>query len=197
MEPEKYLEDRRKCSNHSDSRRKNSVMYCYCHKTGNSVRCNQFWRSEYGSNDRGETDKLTVYYAPENTTVDRTITWTSSNPNVATAEGDGTLTAHGEGVTIITATVAGKSASIRVVVYAKATIVESVTLDHQSMDLTVGDLAKLKATVKQSGGDVVSVNWSSSDPSIVQVDSFGNIKAIGEELLQLLHLHRIRAQAVL
>ena len=128
----------------------------------------------------GETDKLTVYYAPENTTVDRTITWTSSNPNVATAEGDGTLTAHGEGVTIITATVAGKSASIRVVVYAKATIVESVTLDHQSMDLTVGNLAKLTATVKQSGGDAVSVNWSSSDPSIVQVDSFGNIKAIGE-----------------
>ncbi len=64
----------------------------------------------------GSTQKLTVRYTPENTTVVKDVTWSSSNSNVAKVNSSGKVTAVSEGTATITAKVAGKSAKCTVTV---------------------------------------------------------------------------------
>ena len=67
-----------------------------------------------------ETAILTATVDPENAT-DKTVTWASDNPAVATIDSSGKVTAKGEGTAIITATAndgSGKSASCTVTVTA-------------------------------------------------------------------------------
>jgi uncharacterized repeat protein (TIGR02543 family) len=74
----------------------------------------------------GEQKKLQVIYNPTDTTVDKTVTWSSSDATVAVVETDGTVTAKGAGTAVITAEVAEKKAECRV------TVEETfVTLDYQ------------------------------------------------------------------
>ena len=58
----------------------------------------------------GGSETLEVNSTPSNTTVDKTVTWKSSNEKVATVK-DGKVEAVGEGEAVITAEVAGKKAS--------------------------------------------------------------------------------------
>ena len=52
----------------------------------------------------GETATLEAYIGPPETTYDRTLTWESSNPEVATVDKNGNVTAKSEGTAIITVT---------------------------------------------------------------------------------------------
>lgn len=61
----------------------------------------------------GGSEKLNVTCTPSNTTVDKTVTWKSSNEKVATVK-NGKIEAIGEGEAVITAEVAGKEASCTV-----------------------------------------------------------------------------------
>ena len=58
----------------------------------------------------GGSETLEVNCTPSNTTVDKTVTWKSSNEKVATVK-DGKVETVGEGEAVITAEVAGKKAS--------------------------------------------------------------------------------------
>lgn len=62
---------------------------------------------------------LSVTYNPTNTTVDRSVIWTSSNTNVATVDSKGNVTGINGGSATITATVNGVSAQCSVTVRAK------------------------------------------------------------------------------
>ena len=55
-------------------------------------------------------------YTPADTTVDKTVTWSSTNEAVATVQADGTVVGNKAGRTTITAEVAGKTASCIVTV---------------------------------------------------------------------------------
>jgi hypothetical protein len=66
--------------------------------------------------DYQKSIKLSVSYNPSNTTDDKTVTWTSSNPEVASVK-DGTVTAGNKrGTAAITAAVGNKSAICNVIV---------------------------------------------------------------------------------
>ena len=78
-----------------------------------------------GIKNVGETDNLEVTYNPTNTTDDKTITWTSSNVNVATIV-DGKVTATALGTATITATVGDKTATYQLTVVKKETLQEVV-----------------------------------------------------------------------
>lgn len=69
----------------------------------------------------GQQTYLSVYYNPDCTTENRSISWNSSDNNVATVSAEGTVIAVGTGQAVITATVAGKSAKCTVTVSAVAT----------------------------------------------------------------------------
>ncbi len=68
--------------------------------------------------DIGETKTVTARVYPSNA-VNRTVTWSSSNNNIATVS-NGNITGVGSGTVTITATAGGKSASVEVIVSASS-----------------------------------------------------------------------------
>jgi endoglucanase Acf2 len=87
---------------------------------------------------------LTVSFVPANTTDDTTVTWTSSNPSVATVA-DGKISAKTEGTTVITATCGNKTATCTVTVNPKYTVAQKLVNPEYNVFLNGG------ATLFQSG----------------------------------------------
>lgn len=124
----------------------------------------------------GETAKITVKNAPAGASV----TWTSSDPSVATVDG-GTVKAVKSGNTTITATVGSQKLTciarckIEGGVDANDQNAEntgSVSLSHEDVTLGKGESFKLSV----SGGSANS--WSVSDGAICSVDASGNVKGL-------------------
>ena len=120
-----------------------------------------------------ESITLTATVKPDDAT-DKTVTWTSSNENVATVT-DGVVTAHNIG----TATVSAKAGDITAVcnVTVEPTPVTEITLNKTSATLTEGDEITLTATVKPDDATNKNFTWSSSDPSVASVAD-GKVKAL-------------------
>lgn len=55
----------------------------------------------------------------------------------------------------------------------------SVTLDHSSLNMTVGDKVRLTATISPSDIDDMRLTWEWSDDSVIRIDSTGTVSAIG------------------
>lgn len=127
--------------------------------------------------DVTESSKLTVSYNPTNTTVDKTVVWTSSNEAVAVVDANGNVTAVSTGKATITATVAGKTATCEVTVKGKEVVVESIKLDKEKATAKKDETLQLTADVKAN--DEVKVIWMSSDESVATVDENGKVTMIG------------------
>ena len=126
----------------------------------------------------GDYEDLIVSYKPTNTTV-KELTWTSSNPNVATIEKNGRVTAKSLGTAKITVTTSnGKSANMDITVVPKKYPITSITLNKITTQLEVGDTENLIATIEPTNTtDDKTLTWTSSDSSIVSVDQTGKITA--------------------
>ena len=121
----------------------------------------------------GQSIKLAATVNPSDAT-DKTVTWTSSNPSVATVE-NGMVKAIKVGSTTITAKAGDRTATCAVTV--EATPVTSITLDKTTASLRAGQSIKLAATVNPSDATDKTVTWTSSNPSVATVEN-GNVKAI-------------------
>ena len=126
----------------------------------------------------GDSETLEATVKPDNAT-DKTVTWSSSDENVATVDEGGKITAIKAGTANITATAGEKSAKCVVTVY-KEIPVTSITLDHTTLSLAAGDEVSLKATVKPDDATDKTITWTSSDTSIATVDSEGKVTAISK-----------------
>lgn len=67
--------------------------------------------------EKGKKHKLEVIYNPENTTVNKSVRWESSNNDIVYVDQNGIITAKSEGISTITATVDNKQAKILVSVF--------------------------------------------------------------------------------
>ncbi|MDE7386155.1 MAG: Ig-like domain-containing protein, partial [Muribaculaceae bacterium] len=123
----------------------------------------------------GESLQLMATVLPENTT-NKTVTWTSSNENVATVDANGKVTAVALGNAVITASCGSISAICAVTV--EPTPVESLTLAATTWSGKVGEIIALTATVSPENATDKSVSWSSSDENVATVDANGNVTAI-------------------
>ena len=121
----------------------------------------------------GQTITLTAIVNPSDAT-DKSVTWTSSNPSVATVE-NGVVKAIKVGNATITAKSGDKTATCAIKV--EATPVTSITLDKTGASLRAGESITLIATVNPSDATDKSVTWSSSNPSVATVEN-GVVKAI-------------------
>lgn len=120
-----------------------------------------------------ETKTLTATLSPYG--VEDTLTWRSSNTNVATVNSSGKVTAVGVGTATITVTTSnGKTASCKVTVKAAPT---SVTLSKTSLSLTAGSKYLLKPTLTPSNA-TTTYTWTSSNKNVATVNSNGNITAV-------------------
>lgn len=125
--------------------------------------------------EEGKTVELTATVNPDNA-ADKTVTWTTSDPAVATVE-NGVVTAVKEGTATITATAGTKSATCKITVTKKVIAIESVTLDKETATVEEGETVELTATVMPSDATDKTVTWSSSDDKIATVEN-GKVTAV-------------------
>ena len=127
----------------------------------------------------GETTTLTATVLPENTTDSKSVSWSSSNSEVATVDANGTVTAKRAGTAVITATSTnGKTAGCTVTVSRKEIPITEISLDKSSATLTEGETTTLVATVLPENTTYgKSVKWSSSNVAVATVDLMGKVTA--------------------
>ena len=125
-----------------------------------------------------KTASLTAEIYPDNADV-KTIVWESSNPDVATVDTNGIITATGGGTTVITAKTldGGYTASCQVTVIR---LIDALTLDHGSLTLKVGESTNLKVTIVPEKVTNDEVLWTSSNTNIVTVSDTGRVTAVAE-----------------
>ena len=127
---------------------------------------------------KGTSETLKATINPSDTTDDKTLKWTSSNPNIATVDNTGKVTAVGGGTATITVkSQNGKEASCEVKVTSK---IESISLNKSNITLSKGTSETLKATINPSDAtDDKTLKWTSSNPNIATVDNTGKVTAVG------------------
>ncbi len=130
--------------------------------------------------DIGETFVLKATVLPSDAN-DRGVTFTSSNPAIATVNEDGLVTGVSGGTTIIVVRTndRGLIATCTVTVQQDIT---GITFDVTDMYLPKGETRKISYTITPANATIQDLEWSSSDPSIAFVDSEGYVHgvALGE-----------------
>ena len=133
----------------------------------------------------GDRATLTATVLPTNAT-DKTISWSSSNEDVATIK-NGKITAISAGQATITATTkdGGLTASCIVSVTQKIIPVSGVSLNYSELELSVGDSEDLIAKVLPTNATNKEVTWSATDDEVASVDENGKITAlkVGETMV--------------
>ncbi len=121
--------------------------------------------------------QLTATVTPANAT-DKSVTWESSAPTIATVT-NGLVKAVAEGNATITVktTDGGKTATCAVTVAHKVIHVESVSLDKTELNMSIDDEETLTATVLPATADDKSVTWESSNSNVATVTD-GVVKAV-------------------
>ena len=104
-----------------------------------------------------------------------TLSWTSSNPEVAGVE-NGLVTGKRPGSAVISAQAQGVSVSCAVTV--RAIEVTGVSIGKTTLSLVEGNSYQLSASVTPANATDKTVQWTSDRPSIAAVDSYGNVTAI-------------------
>ncbi len=113
------------------------------------------------------------------TLADRTLTWSSSDPAVATVTGTGLVSALTPGTATITASTEGKSGTTRLTVTPAA--IASIDVTPSTSILSEGSTKQLTATAKDAAGRVLSgrtFTWTSSDVTKATVSNTGLVTAV-------------------
>lgn len=125
---------------------------------------------------KGQTQKLTATVAPANAT-NKTVTWKTSDKNVAMVSENGLVTAVGGGDATITC-IAQDGSGVKATCKVTVTVpVSGIQLSQTSAALTVGDTLTLTKTIYPSDATNQAVTWTSSSDAVASVDSNGKITA--------------------
>lgn len=127
----------------------------------------------------GDSQSIVVTIFPMNAT-NKKYSFSSSNPEVASVDDNGKITALKAGETIITVTSmdGNKTATCNVKVEAKYIAVTSITLDNTSVTLKVGEKIKINASVTPEDATDPTLTWEASNTDIISVDKEGNVEAL-------------------
>ena len=123
--------------------------------------------------EKGKTASVTANVEPSNASK-KGVTWTSSNPAVATVQ-RGVVQGIEPGETTITAKTndGGFTATCKVTVWSNP--VTGITVSDETLNVGSFLTKKLTATVQPADASDTSFTWSSSNPSVATVDSEGNV----------------------
>ncbi len=129
----------------------------------------------------GNTATIVATVSPSNAT-NTSVSWSSSDTNVATVNNSGVVTAIGEGTATITVTTAdgGFTATTSVSVTSSSVPVTGVSVSPTTLTLDEGNSTTLIATVSPSNATNTSVSWSSSNTNVATVNNSGVVTAISE-----------------
>lgn len=122
--------------------------------------------------------QLSAIVAPS--TAMQTITWSTTNKQVATVDEAGVVTALQAGQAFIVAASADKSAiTDTCALVIKNQISTGITLDKIQKEISVREGFQLKATVLPENTTNPRVRWSTSNYSVAAVSSYGYVTATG------------------
>jgi uncharacterized protein YjdB len=110
----------------------------------------------------------------------KTITWSSSAPNVATVSSSGLVTAVAAGTTMITGSADNVPGSLAFTVNAPNVGASTVSVTLSSQTLTVGQNTQATAVARDGSGATISAtpSWSSSNNAVATISSTGAVSAV-------------------
>ncbi|MCR5326432.1 MAG: Ig-like domain-containing protein [Bacteroidales bacterium] len=125
---------------------------------------------------KGESKTLTATVTPADAT-NKTVSWTSSSPSIASVDSKGKVTGTGNGSTTITAKAEDKEATCTVTVTVP---IESISLNKTELTLDKGQSETLIAIIKPDDATEKTVTWFSADPGVAAVVvTSGKVIAMG------------------
>lgn len=98
------------------------------------------------------------------------IIWNSSNKSIVKIE-NGKVTGLSPGAAIITATIAGQSSTCKVTVISNYIPTTGISLNKNSLTLTIGGSETLTKTIKPNNATNQSVTWISSNRAVATVEN--------------------------
>ena len=129
-----------------------------------------------------ETFQLEASVLPEDAS-DRSVTWTSSDPEKVSVDENGLITA--EKVTDTPVTISVHTKDLDLIKSCQVTVtpvrVTGIELDKHALTLEKARMAQLFVSFTPDNADDQSVTWKSSDESLLTVGETGIIEAIGHE----------------
>ena len=124
----------------------------------------------------GSTVTITPMISPDNVT-DTSLTWSSSNPEIATVDKTGVVTGVSAGGTTITCTTSnGLTATCTVTVLQPAA---SITLNYDAITVKKNTIFYLSAQILPTDAYDKTVIWTSSDEELATVSEDGTVTALG------------------
>ena len=133
----------------------------------------------------GKSKTITATVSP--TTATKTsVTWSSSNTQVATVSSKGVVKAIGKGTCVITCTAAdgyGAKAECKVTVKQQVT---SIDFGYETLSVTCGTTKTLTPKIYPSNASVQTLSWKSKNTSVATVTSAGVLKAIAPGTAQII-----------
>ena len=124
--------------------------------------------------------RIKVTVLPENATNQR-LNWGNSDPEIVSVGTDGTITALKPGEAMVTIGLAEPSPKVPAQIFRITVVprpVSMIFIDEEQLELTEGDMGRLTAAVYPANATDRSVEWSSSDESVVKVSADGELTAI-------------------
>lgn len=124
----------------------------------------------------GESGKLTATVYPLNST-QKTLTWVSDHPDVASVDNEGNVTARKAGAATVTVKVAEKVTAV-----CKVTVISRVTgisMSETTVELKPGEKHQLEATVLPQNASNAEVTWYSDKESVAIVSQLGLVTGVG------------------
>lgn len=132
----------------------------------------------------GFSEILQTSIFPESTS-DKTIIWSSADPEIAVVSPQGRVVAVNEGETIITASAQGLSDICKVKVNRYEIPVESIRIPTDAIKLEENSSSHIYVEFFPFNATDKTISWSSNNPSVVEVSNTGTIWArnIGEAVI--------------
>ena len=128
----------------------------------------------------GDTKQFSVKIDPANAT-NQEVSWSSSEPSIASVDTKGMVTAKAEGKATITVTAkdGGVSSKATVTVSNKVVPVTGVTVSPTSLTMEIGDSKSLTVTVNPSDATDKTYTVTSDNTGVVEIDKNNNVVAKG------------------
>ncbi len=126
---------------------------------------------------KGESHQLTVKYLPENTTDEKTVTWSSSDEDVVTVDENGVITGLKAGKATITIKNGEMTDSFEIEI--KEIAIEGIEVTNENKTLKPGDTLQLTVDfLPGNATDSKELLYSSSDEDVATVDENGVVRAL-------------------
>ena len=141
-------------------------------------------------------DSFTLSAKLPRNTASKKLIWTSNDETVARVDDSGNITALSVGSAIITVTTFNKrTATCNVIVQSAETATD---IAFQSKSISIGLRESVKIPPVIIGGDVIELNWNSSNSNVATVDRNGKItgKKVGKARISVVTQKKLTASMI-